>query len=201
VFAESTAGALFPARERDSIFLIEHLAPADYRVYLNDDFEHAELVRLARADEVVNVRLKATPPEWIRGQVVDEDDIAVSDAWVTHFRSDSPMQAASAVAVLTDEAGAFQLPVVPSVPYSIQVASPVCSENGYPCVSTSIGDRTGLAAHRKRAPCRASRRLLAPLRDRSRHVFQTRLAESSMTCADSVRDASRDVLHCARLQR
>jgi hypothetical protein len=124
VFAESQDGVPRRGRERDSTFLFEGLLPGEYRVYVNDYFEQAERVRIARAGERVAVRVKATVPGWIVGRVESDDGSTVADAWVSYFRSDSPTAGTlMAAPTLTDAEGGFKLAAMPGVPYTLMVAS------------------------------------------------------------------------------
>jgi hypothetical protein len=124
VFAESADGALRAGQRRGSEFVFEKALIGEYRVYLNDDVEHAQRVRISREGTAVYVRLKAAAPAWIRGRVTSDDGAPAADAWVRASRSDLLPAPLGAPPILTDADGRFSLAAVPGVPYMLMVASP-----------------------------------------------------------------------------
>lgn len=124
LFVESQEGALRRGRRRDSVFVFEGLLAGEYRVYVND-VEQAERARITRDGEVVEMRLRASPPAWITGRVLSDDGVPVPDAWVSATRSDAAVAALMAAPpTLTDQNGAFSLAGVPGALYALRVASP-----------------------------------------------------------------------------
>jgi hypothetical protein len=127
VFAEGDGGMPYRARRTGSAtFLFEGLPAAAYRVFIDDQIERAQPARLAREGEIVDLRLTSHEPAWIMGRVLSDDGAPVFEALVSGYRSDTALAGFTRAApILTDERGAFRLPAVPDVDYTVMVASPL----------------------------------------------------------------------------
>jgi hypothetical protein len=125
VFADALDGVPRQGRPRGGAFVIEPLPAGEYRVYVDDHVEEAEHVRVAREGEMVDVRLRAPAPAWIRGHVTSEGEVPVADAWVSATRSDLFSASFGPPPILTAADGSFNLPAVRGATYTLLVSSPL----------------------------------------------------------------------------
>lgn len=141
VIAESLDGSQWLGRAHGSAFIVDGLLPGDYRVYADDDVEHARVARIARPGESVAIELQRPRYRAISGRVLGDDGEPVADAWVRHFRSDTLSgQLFAPHPVLSDEEGGFTLQAMPGAPYTISVASP----RGDASMTEVVGDSVEL---------------------------------------------------------